>query len=76
MRRVGGSVLTHLLRSDKPYRLRVVTRDPSKPNAKEIASKGVEVVQAEMGKKDELDKAIKYQDYVFVRPPSLLRFAC
>jgi uncharacterized protein YbjT (DUF2867 family) len=64
--RSGGSVIHHLISSDKPYRIRAITRDSSKPNAKDLASKGVEVVEADLGGKDTLDSAIQDQQYVFV----------
>jgi uncharacterized protein YbjT (DUF2867 family) len=62
----GGSVLNHLLASDREYRIRAITRDPSKPNAKAIAAKGVDVVKAELGNTDEVEAAVKGQDVVFV----------
>ncbi|KAJ7796091.1 NAD(P)-binding protein [Mycena olivaceomarginata] len=40
----GGSVVTGLEESDKPYRVRAFTRDASKPAAQALAKRGVEVV--------------------------------
>lgn len=40
----GGSVIRSLVASDKPYRLRGLTRDPAKPAAQELAKLGVEMV--------------------------------
>ncbi|KPV78263.1 uncharacterized protein RHOBADRAFT_65887 [Rhodotorula graminis WP1] len=40
----GGSVLRFLAESDRPYRLRALTRDASKPGAQKLAEQGVEVV--------------------------------
>ena len=77
----GGSVLRHLLTSDKPYRIRAVTRDSTKPAAQKLTEQGVEVVQADLGNQDEVEKAVKGQDLVFVSPacvvnalPPLLTF--
>ncbi|KAG7529895.1 hypothetical protein FFLO_05343 [Filobasidium floriforme] len=61
----GGSVLRHLLQSDKPYRIRAVTRDPTKDSAKKLSELGVEVVKAELGDESEVVKAVEGQDLVF-----------
>ncbi|GAA5912317.1 hypothetical protein JCM6882_002557 [Rhodosporidiobolus microsporus] len=61
----GGSVITHLSRSDKPYRLRAVTRDASKPKAKDLEAAGCEVVEADIGKREDLDKVFAGADIVF-----------
>ncbi|BGP01550.1 hypothetical protein NBRC10513v2_005191 [Rhodotorula toruloides] len=61
----GGSVLTHLLASDKPYQLAALTRDPSKPNAKEIEQKGVEVVKGDTADVKSLEEAFKGREVVF-----------
>jgi hypothetical protein len=63
----GGSVIDHLLSSSKPYRIRAVTRDPSKPSGKKLEDKGCEVVKAEMGNADEVKKAVEGSEIVFVR---------
>jgi uncharacterized protein YbjT (DUF2867 family) len=62
----GGSVVRHLIASDKPYRIRAVTRDPTKPSAKSLEDQGVEVVKADLGSSDEIEKVVKGQDLVFV----------
>ena len=62
----GGSVLRHLLQSDKAYRIRAVTRDPTKPAAQKLSEQGVEVVKAELGDAQEVAKAVEGQDLVFV----------
>jgi len=62
----GGSVITHLLSSDKPYKIRAVTRDPSKPNAKALESKGIDVVKADLGNDADVQKVVSGQDYVFL----------
>ncbi|BGO95539.1 hypothetical protein JCM10020v2_007259 [Rhodotorula toruloides] len=61
----GGSVLTHLLASDKPYQLAALTRDPSKPNAKEIEQKGVEIVKGDTADVKSLEQAFKGREVVF-----------
>ncbi|KAJ7639285.1 NAD(P)-binding protein [Roridomyces roridus] len=40
----GGSVARALAESDKPYRIRGLTRDPSKPTAQAFAGQGVQLV--------------------------------
>jgi len=40
----GGSVINALIESDKPYRLRGLTRDASKPAARKLIDQGVEMV--------------------------------
>jgi hypothetical protein len=62
----GGSVLRHLLQSDRPYRIRAVTRDPTKDSAKKLSKLGVEVVKAELGDEGEVKRAVEGQDLVFV----------
>lgn len=39
----GGSVIAALSESDRPYRIRGFTRDPTKPVAQELAAQGVEI---------------------------------
>lgn len=72
----GGSVFDHLAASDKPYRLRAITRDPTKPNAEELRKKGGEVVAGDLDDKASIEKAFAGADIVFVRAsprPSLTR---
>jgi uncharacterized protein YbjT (DUF2867 family) len=52
----GGSVADAFL-TDKNWRIRAITRDPSKPSAQEWASRGVEVVRADMDDIDSLTAA-------------------
>jgi len=40
----GGSVARALIESDKPYRIRGLTRDPSKPAAQAFAAQGVQII--------------------------------
>lgn len=62
----GGSVISHLLRSDRPYQLRAITRDVSKPAAKKLESQGVQLVQADTEKSSDLDRAFEGANIVFV----------
>lgn len=62
----GGSVLKHLLASPKQYRLRAVTRDPTKKRAKELEAQGVEVVKGELSDRESVKNAMDGQDMVFV----------
>ncbi|KAF7974014.1 hypothetical protein HWV62_13521 [Athelia sp. TMB] len=63
---MGGSTVTHLLASDKPYRIRAITRSPEQAKSKELALKGVEVVKGDFESESELTEAIKGADYVFL----------
>ncbi|KAL4799766.1 hypothetical protein BDV19DRAFT_400246 [Aspergillus venezuelensis] len=72
--RQGGSVIRTVL-ADKTlssqYKLRGITRDITKPNAKALSDKGVEVVSADMTSLDSLVKALKNTHSVFLvtNPP-------
>ena len=64
----GGSVIAAVLshpEASKTYRVRGVTRDPSKPSSQALASRGVELVQADLGDKASLAKAVEGSDAVF-----------
>ncbi len=64
----GGSVIASVLSNPKlssEYKLRGITRDPSKPNAKKLTEKGVEMVSADMNDPDALRKAISGSSAVF-----------
>lgn len=64
----GGSVVGELLSDRKAveqFRLRGITRDSSKPAAKELTSRGVEVVSADLDDKISLKNAIKGSYAVF-----------
>ncbi len=64
----GGSVIASVLSNSKlssEYKLRGITRDASKPNAKKLIEKGVEMVSADMNDPDTLRKAISGSSAVF-----------
>ncbi|KAF7296194.1 NmrA domain-containing protein [Mycena chlorophos] len=63
----GGSVATALIESDKPYRLRGLTRDVSRPAAQAYAAKGVELVSVaiSVGNEDGVKKAFEGAEIVF-----------
>ena len=67
----GGSVVTNLEASDKPYRMRALTRDTSKLSAQALAKRGVEVVSCNIsvGNEAEVHKAFKDALFVFVSDP-------
>ncbi|GAA5982734.1 hypothetical protein JCM11641_007771 [Rhodosporidiobolus odoratus] len=69
----GGSVVDHLIRSDKPYRLRGLTRNASKPKSQELKGKGCEVVEADVSKREDLDKAFAGAD-IFLYVPTFPAF--
>jgi uncharacterized protein YbjT (DUF2867 family) len=63
----GGSVIRELIASDKPYRIRGITRDASKPAASQLTAKGVEMVSTSISVGHEADvrKAFEGATYVF-----------
>lgn len=61
----GGSVVRALLASPKAYRVRAITRNPSKPSAQAISSLGCEVVSANVGDLESVKVAFSGADYAF-----------
>lgn len=64
----GGSVISTILAHSKlssEYKLRGITRDPSKPSAQKLADQGVEMVSADMNDADALKSAISGSYAVF-----------
>lgn len=64
----GGSVISAVLASptlSKTFKIRGITRDPSKPSGQALAAKGVEPVKADMNDKASLQAAIKGSYAVF-----------
>ncbi|KAJ7119414.1 NAD(P)-binding protein [Mycena epipterygia] len=64
----GGSVVRALAESDKPYRIRGLTRDVTKPAAREFAARGVEMVSIALttDNADAIREVFKEADIVFV----------
>jgi len=64
----GGSVINALAESDKPYRLRGLTRDTSKPAARKLIDQGVEVVGVSISvdNAEKVHKAFEGANIVFV----------
>ncbi|KAF7293595.1 hypothetical protein MIND_01138600 [Mycena indigotica] len=64
----GDSVVLALTESDKPYRIRAFTRDESKPAAKALAEKGIEVVAVALSVENSgaVFKAFEGADYTFL----------
>lgn len=62
----GGSVVDHLIASNKEYRIKGVTRDPTKSSGQNLQSLGVEAIKADLKNVDEISSAIKGADVVFV----------
>ncbi|KAK7046768.1 NAD(P)-binding protein [Favolaschia claudopus] len=64
----GGSVVKALAESDKPYRIRGLTRDATKPAAQALVAQGVEVVTVEIvvENKDAVIKAFSGANAVFL----------
>ena len=64
----GGSVINTVLGSSSlssKYALRAITRDPSKPNAKSLADKGVDLAKADLNDPGSISAAIKGSYGVF-----------
>ena len=64
----GGSVIAAVLASSSlssKYALRAITRDPSKPNAQSLASKGVDLAKADLNDPDSISAAIQDSYGVF-----------
>ncbi len=64
----GGSVIASIQGNSKlasEYKIRGVTRDPSKPKGQALAEKGVELVKADLSDKDSVIKAIEGSHAVF-----------
>jgi uncharacterized protein YbjT (DUF2867 family) len=72
----GGSVVHYLKDSDKPYRIRALTRDNTKPKAKALADLGAEVVSVDLKpeNKDKIEQAYAGADVVFVSVKSTHSF--
>lgn len=64
----GGSVVDNLAASDKPYRIRGLTRDSSKKQATSLAERGVEVVQCNLtvDNVEGIRKAFQGATYIFI----------
>jgi uncharacterized protein YbjT (DUF2867 family) len=64
----GGSVLNHLRESDKEYRIRALTRDSTKPKAKEIEATGAQTFQIDLKpeNKDKMLEAFSGAHAIFV----------
>lgn len=64
----GGSVIKTILAHptlSKQYKLRAVTRDPSKPASEALMQQGVEVVKADLNEKESVRKAVEGSQVVF-----------
>ncbi|KAF7288760.1 hypothetical protein MIND_01421500 [Mycena indigotica] len=64
----GGSVVLALTESERPYRIRAFTRNVSKPAAKALAEKGLEVVAVTLSVENRgaVFKAFEGADYAFL----------
>jgi uncharacterized protein YbjT (DUF2867 family) len=65
----GSSVVNHLIASKKEYRIKGVTRDPTKTSGQALQAQGVEPIKADLNNLDEISTAIKGADVVFVSFP-------
>jgi saccharopine dehydrogenase-like NADP-dependent oxidoreductase len=67
----GGSVVKALAESDKPYRIRGLTRDVTKLAAREFAAQGVEMVSISLSadNADAVKKVFEGANVVFVGGP-------
>jgi uncharacterized protein YbjT (DUF2867 family) len=64
----GGSIVQALAESDRPYRIRGLTRDVTKPAAQKLANQGVETVNVTLSVENAnaTQKVFKGADFVFV----------
>ncbi|ELR18519.1 uncharacterized protein ACA1_045620 [Acanthamoeba castellanii str. Neff] len=65
----GGSIVDHVINDpelSKQYRVRGVTRDPSKPAGQALRQKGVEVVQGDLDHAESVAQALRGSHTVFV----------
>ena len=65
----GGSVASFVLQDEelsKSYNVRIAVRNPSKPAARDLASKGAEVVEADLDDEARLRTALQGVHSVFV----------
>lgn len=74
----GGSVIKALSESDKPYRLRGLTRDITKPKAVELESMGVQMVNVSLTVDNEPNilKAFEDANISFVCHYSIFLSSC
>lgn len=64
----GGSVIKSILSDPKTaseFKIRGITRDPSKPNAQALTAKGVQCVAADINSKDQIKSALQGAFAVF-----------
>ena len=64
----GGSVINSILSDPKTsseFKIRGITRDPSKPNAQALTARGVECVAADINSKDQISSALQGAYAVF-----------
>ena len=59
----GGAVVRNLL--TKGHRIRILTRNPDSPKAKQLAEQGVEVLKGDFNDSDSMVKAATGMDTVF-----------
>ncbi|KLO16751.1 NAD(P)-binding protein [Schizopora paradoxa] len=62
----GRSIIRELEVSSKPYRVRAITRNAAKPEAKELQELGCEVVEIDVSTVDAAKKAFEGADIAFV----------
>ncbi|CAG84741.2 DEHA2A10274p [Debaryomyces hansenii CBS767] len=62
----GSSVVSYVKeRMSDRFKIRAITRDPYKPEAKALEESGVEVVKADLGDKQSIKQAFKGADTIF-----------
>lgn len=61
----GGSFVTHLLASDRPYRLRGITRDAKQEASLKLVEQGVEIAEADTNSREDLKQAFEGAEFVF-----------
>lgn len=61
----GSAVVSYVSKNLPEYKVRAVTRDPSKPSSKALEQPGVEVVKADVNDKESVKQVLKGADAVF-----------
>ncbi|KAK4699973.1 hypothetical protein P7C70_g6281, partial [Phenoliferia sp. Uapishka_3] len=64
----GGSVIRHLIASDKPYRIRAITRDRTQKSAIDLLELGVQLFVGDIAVEGDIEVALMGAHYFFVRP--------
>lgn len=62
----GGAVAHHLLDHDRDFEVLALTRDETRPEARELAETGAEVVQGDISEKNDVETVVREADGVYL----------